>query len=451
MPNMDGLEVARRLEVSNLQHVPSIFIVTAYGREELFVKAKTLGVADVLIKPISPSVLFDSLARALGDVTALLTEVSEYGQNPADTFLPEQRQLIRGARVLLVEDNEINQEVAVELLKDGGLVVDVAANGAIALEKVQTQPYALVLMDMQMPEMDGIEATIAIRQDPRHQTLPIVAMTANVMQGDRERCLEAGMNDHLGKPIEPKELWHKLCQWIPPQSLAPSPATVNQEQPDDRDKPAVPTETLTIPKDIAGLNTEEGLRRVLGKESFYLKMLHKFVASQQTFRSEITQALEEDNYALAERLAHTLKGVAGNIGAQTVQKEAALLEKSLKERLPQETLQPQLIIVTDCLQVLIEALQAQLQPELPQVSTPVERGPEDWQKLATVCDQLAQLLAEDDAEAADLLQNHHALLSQAFPDHYGAIAENISSFDFEAAQTALTAARQTLPLLDPNP
>jgi len=345
-----------------------------------------------------------------------------------------------------VEDNEINQEVAVELLKDGGLVVDVAANGVIALEKVQTNPYALVLMDMQMPEMDGIEATIAIRRDPRYQTLPIVAMTANVMPGDRERCLAAGMNDHLGKPIEPKELWQKLCQWIPAQTLSLSPVTVSQEKTAARDEPANPTETLTMPKDIEGLNTDEGLRRVLGKETFYLKMLHKFVASQQTFPSEITQALEEDNYALAERLAHTLKGVAGNIGEQAVQAGAVLLEKSLKERLPQEKLQPHLILVTDRLQNLIEALRAQLQPELPKVS-----GEVDWGRLEAVCGQLAQLLAEDDAEAADLLQEHHSLLSQALPDHYAAIAEGISNFDFEAAQTALSAARQTLKPPLPNP
>ncbi|WLT40025.1 response regulator [Synechocystis sp. B12] len=120
-----------------------------------------------------------------------------------------------------MEDNEINQEVAAELLRDVGFNVDVAANGLIALERLNNNAYALVLMDMQMPEMDGIEATIAIRQNPRYAQLPIVAMTANVMQGDRERCLQAGMNDHLGKPIEPEELWNKLLHWIPVDSPSP--------------------------------------------------------------------------------------------------------------------------------------------------------------------------------------------------------------------------------------
>ncbi|AGF51680.1 hybrid sensory kinase [Synechocystis sp. PCC 6803] len=429
MPNMDGLEVARRLKAMGLNHQPSIFIVTAYGREELFVKAKSLGIDDVLVKPISPSVLFDSLARVLGDPTALAQEMRQSSGIGAEDLALEKLRRIRGARILLVEDNEINQEVAAELLRDVGFNVDVAANGLIALERLNNNAYALVLMDMQMPEMDGIEATIAIRQNPRYAQLPIVAMTANVMQGDRERCLQAGMNDHLGKPIEPEELWNKLLHWIPVDSpLAPETieeSAINTSDPE-----------ISIPH-IPGLNSDDGLRRVLGKKSLYLKMLHKFVASQSSFLPEITQALGEKDYGFAERLAHTLKGVAGNIGAQELQQEAAELEKAIKEQWPQPEVENLLTNLGDRLDNLIAQLTSNLPPEPATVAITLDQG-----QLEEICDHLAQLLGEDDAEAADLLQNHGDLLRQAFPDHYSAIAAGINNFDFEAALAALTTARQ---------
>ncbi|BFM39244.1 response regulator [Synechocystis sp. LKSZ1] len=433
MPNMDGLEVARRLEIAGLHHPPSIFIVTAYGREELFVKAKTMGIVDVLVKPISPSVLFDSLARALGDTSGIATETRELRETLTEDWSLERLKRIRGARILLVEDNDVNQEVAAELLEDAGFLVDVAANGQIAVEKVHSSPYALVLMDMQMPEMDGVEATRIIRQNPDYDTLPIVAMTANVMEGDRQRCLEAGMNDHLGKPIEPDELWKKLLQWLPASSETPAP-------PEGSSGPG-PTinEALALPQGIPGLNLEDGLRRVLGKQTLYLNMLRKFVAGQKSFEAEITTALDGEDTALAERLAHTLKGVAGNIGASEVQQAAACLEKAIKEGQPRREIEAYLAEVTFPLHQVIEALEAQLTPSSP-TPTVLSQSPVDLAQVKSVCQRLAQLLQEDDAEAADFLQNHRDLLSQAFPGHYAAIAAGINAFDFEAALMALNLA-----------
>jgi two-component system sensor histidine kinase/response regulator len=137
------------------------------------------------------------------------------GDEPCGSF--GQLGSIRGARVLLVEDNDLNQEVALELLRDAGLIVDLAEDGQRALDKLATADYDIVLMDMQMPVMDGVTATVALRLDPRWQSLPVVAMTANAMQADRERCLAAGMNDHIAKPIEPEDLWKTLLKWIKPR------------------------------------------------------------------------------------------------------------------------------------------------------------------------------------------------------------------------------------------
>ncbi|MFM7192756.1 MAG: response regulator, partial [Microcystaceae cyanobacterium] len=312
MPAMDGLEVARRLQELPLEHHPFRVIVTAYGREEIFRGAQELSIADILIKPVNPSLLFDSLVKLLGDNV----EVENRESLPPTSDLWSQLQTIQGASILLVEDNEINQEVAIELLEDAGFAVDLAENGQIALDKVKTADYDLVLMDMQMPVMDGVSATIAIRQYPQCQNLPIVAMTANVMSGDRQRCLEAGMNGHVGKPIEPEELWKTLLQWIKPREY---------QRPNS---PSVTSSNITEPviPMIPQLDTQDGLRRVLGKKTLYLSMLRKFLASQSSFQSQITAALETGDHQTAERLAHTLKGVAGNIGANAVQEAARQLE-----------------------------------------------------------------------------------------------------------------------------
>ncbi|MFM7384323.1 MAG: response regulator, partial [Microcystaceae cyanobacterium] len=422
MPAMDGLEVARRLQELPLEHHPFRVIVTAYGREEIFRGAQELSIADILIKPVNPSLLFDSLVKLLGDNV----EVENRESLPPTSDLWSQLQTIQGASILLVEDNEINQEVAIELLEDAGFAVDLAENGQIALDKVKTADYDLVLMDMQMPVMDGVSATIAIRQYPQCQNLPIVAMTANVMSGDRQRCLEAGMNGHVGKPIEPEELWKTLLQWIKPREY---------QRPNS---PSVTSSNITEPviPMIPQLDTQDGLRRVLGKKTLYLSMLRKFLASQSSFQSQITAALETGDHQTAERLAHTLKGVAGNIGANAVQEAARQLETAIREG--ETPLTPLLGQVAQRLDPLLQALATQLPP----LETPPVRFDRD--RLQTVCQRLEQLLTDDDAEAADLWQENAELLRVAFPQHYGELENAINGFDFEAALVALSTAQKSL-------
>ncbi len=430
MPNMDGLEVARRMQALSLKHRPYHLMVTAYGREEVFKNAESLGIADILIKPVNASMLFDSVAGLLGDVR----------QEPSHILSPSHHESLRarlkiveGAKILLVEDNEVNQEVATELLEDAGFVVDLADNGRIAVEKVKNNPYDLVLMDVQMPEMDGIEATVAIRQDSLYQNLPIVAMTASVLQGDRDKCIEAGMNDYVAKPIEPDELWKALLKWIKPNlKESDSPTAFVNVTPKTN-------EEIDIPSDILELNTSEGLRRVLGKKSLYLSMLRKFAAGQKNFAAQLKQALETGDKILAERLAHTLKGVAGNIGAESIQQAAAELETAIKADQPRSEIDVLLTEVEQPLESLIQQIEAKLPPEAETTKVSI-----DFEKLESICTKLATLLSEDDAEAADLLQDNSDLLKSAFPNHYNAIAAGINSFDFEAAYTALISAQETL-------
>ena len=218
-PGIDGIETARRLADVELESRPHLVMVTAYGREEAFRLAAGVGIEVTLIKPVNPSLLFDAAIRALGgDPGGALPDVQD-GLHGSGPYLES----IKGAHLLLAEDNLLNQQVAMELLTDVGFVVDLAENGKIALEMAQESAYDAVLMDVQMPEMDGEAATREIRKIERLADLPILAMTAGAMEADRQRCLDAGMNDHIAKPIEPDALFAALLKWIPPRDGADAP------------------------------------------------------------------------------------------------------------------------------------------------------------------------------------------------------------------------------------
>ncbi|MEO8655266.1 MAG: response regulator, partial [Ramlibacter sp.] len=216
------------------------------------------------------------------------------------------------------------------LLEDVGLVVEVAENGQIALERVQKSAYDLVFMDMQMPVMDGVTATREIRKLQRLAHLPIVAMTANAMERDHHMCMEAGMNDFLVKPIDQQDMLDVLLRWILAPGATPVPAAPKLEAPAAITQSAA-TAHGELPEGIAGLNAALGLSRMLGKKSLYLEMLRRYLAGQEPVVREIRQALAAGDCATAERLAHTTKAVSGNIGATLVQGRAAVLESAIGE------------------------------------------------------------------------------------------------------------------------
>jgi PAS domain S-box-containing protein len=319
MPDMDGIDTARRLGSNRPGRMPHLMMVTAYGREEMLGSAAEVGIEDVLIKPVSASALFDGVVRILGGVE---TPPSASEVPPADIM--ERLAGLRGARILLVEDNELNQEVATALLTDAGFVVDLAVNGQVAVEMVGEAAYDIVLMDMQMPVMDGETAAREIRKQARFDALPVVAMTANAMQGDHDRCIAAGMNAHVAKPIEPELLWAALLKWVKPRGcLALTKPVAARAAEDDAPLPV-----------IEGLDVASGLRRVLGKRPLYLSMLRKFVDGQRHATDDVLESLEADDWATAERIAHTLRGVSGNIGAVGLQRLAESLESALRGRSP---------------------------------------------------------------------------------------------------------------------
>ncbi len=453
MPRMDGLETARRLQAVQRDAPMRFIMVTAYGREEVLRQADAAGIEDVLIKPVNNSVLFDTAMRALG------ADVSEerYAQD-THSVMEQCMTALFGARILVVEDNELNQEVAAELLRQVGLEVGLAENGQVALDKLRKGTYDLVLMDMQMPVMDGLTATREIRRHPEWANLPVVAMTANAMQQDRQRCLDAGMNDFVAKPIEPDELWAALLRSLKPKSgngnglessgvMSVAPVVA---QPVAASAVALAQGPLVWP-DLQGLDTESGLRRTLGKPALYLSFLRKFHQTQPLAARDLAAALDAGDWAVAERLAHTAKSVAGNIGATEVQAAAAALERALREHEAPEQVRGLLQSYESRLQAVLEGLSAWLAqvPADPAgegaAQTPVVEGGAGTAQAETVERveaQLKALLADDDMDATRVLREHQALLQSAWGHQYESRAALILNFDFERALQSLQSGAQ---------
>ena len=232
----------------------------------------------------------------------------------------------QGIRVLLVEDNEVNQQIATELFESAGASVTVANHGAEAVKLLtqggQSPPFDIVFMDLQMPEMDGFTATGILRAKAELRDLPIIAMTAHAMTDEIQRCLNSGMNDHVGKPIDPSVLFATLARWARRQQRGLSNLPEKLAKSDDE----------TILPEIKGVDVENGLKRVAGNKRLYRHLLTQFVQTQQLVDRRIAAAIESAEFGLAERLAHSLKGVAGNIGIKAVFTVAANLEKAIRNR-----------------------------------------------------------------------------------------------------------------------
>ncbi|PYC27424.1 histidine kinase [Aquipseudomonas alcaligenes] len=412
MPGMDGLETACKLRELHLQPPPHLLMATAYGREEVLAGAQRVGIEEVLLKPLNPSLLFDAVIRSLGGEGA----AEGFARLPVGERVPD----FAGQRVLLVEDNELNREVACGLLQESGLLIDQAEHGQIALDLLRANPdgyYALVLMDMQMPVLDGIATTEALRREPRFASLPIVAMTANAMPADRERCLAAGMNDHLGKPIEPAELWTTLGRWLVARA-----------------EPQAQVAQATAPDWVLpGVDVASGLRRVLGKPELYRRLLDKFAASQAEFAPRLRQLLAAGEQEGAEREAHSLKGLAGNLGAGDLAAQAAALESAIKDARHDE-LGALLGELERSLAELLAAIRA-----LPVAQAMAEVDP---QQLLPVCQQLLRLFGDDDPRAGKVFDEQAELLRSAFNDAYAPLAAAVHGFDFERARTLLRQAAQ---------
>jgi two-component system sensor histidine kinase/response regulator len=325
MPGMDGIEASRQIkDHEGLSKIPAIILVTAYGREEIMQQAEEVELDGFLLKPVNPSMLFDTIIQAFGEAVPETSRIAQKSEQET-----EASEHIRGANVLLVEDNEINQQVAKEILEGAGLNVALAADGQEGVNAVKESNYDVVLMDVQMPVMDGYTATREIRKDKQFKDLPIIAMTAHAMAGDEDKSLKAGMNGHVTKPIDPDQLFSTLQKWVKPVA-----AQAAVQKPPVHEASPEPDQTVPhedeLPETLPGFDLEAGLKRLQGNRRLYRKLLVDFGANYTETAAEIRKTLDANDFDQAHSLVHNIKGLAGNLEATDLQAAAVEMEKLVK-------------------------------------------------------------------------------------------------------------------------
>ena len=413
MPGMSGLDLARHIRALPLHPEPALVAVTAFDVDDMRQDLDGVRFAEVLHKPVTGTVLGATLKAVFAPAEAL-----------ADTrFVPPSHAALSGIRVLLVEDNPINQQIACELLKDEGAQVVVAQNGHEALEQLgglEVSGFDVVLMDVQMPVMDGLEATRRIRSFDRHAQLPVLAMTAHAMEDERRRCVEAGMNDHISKPLEPERFIQLVAQWsnrkVPRVPLAERTIMLRQ---------AVNTEVLPV---IDGVDTREGLARLNGKRDLYFQLLRQFVDNHEHVASRVRQHLATGETRQAADLLHVLKGLAGSMGAGSIQGMAARMEHAISESDFNAA-------ALDELDQALARIALSVRKVLTASATQSEGEPAAGRSGGEEVQRLLGYLDDQDSEAVDFFLDHARTFRALLPSEaeFLSIEAAINRFDFDSA------------------
>ncbi|MGI2183131.1 PAS domain S-box protein [Shewanella oncorhynchi] len=366
MPNMDGLETARQIQLQ-AKSQPKILMVSAHANHEFITQIEQLALAGYISKPISASRMLDGIMNAIGREGILPV------RRRTEELAPQLLLPLQGKRILLVEDNEMNLEVASEFLEQVGIILSIATNGQIALDKLSQQHFDLVLMDCQMPVMDGYQATKAIRKRPELANLPVVAMTANAMAGDRDMCLRAGMNDHIAKPIEVNVLYQTLLKYLGSSSgisaairAEASTQLTSSSAQGEVSNGADKTVLLKWPEHPE-LDIDRGLQLVQHSTRLYQRIFDRFVSSQRNVVEQVRKAIAANQVEDAVRIAHTLKGLAGNLSSATLVELARLLELHLTEKASYEDeliqIQPLVASICDAIEQAKPVIVNQAEPQ----------------------------------------------------------------------------------------
>ena len=400
---------------------PVIIIVTAYSCEDVMNSAKDAGINFFFTKPVNLSKLFDSIVTAIGREDVLSRQ--KFGMS---AYKGKEIVSLRDVQILLVEDNEINQQVAQELLEIVGIEVQIVNNGQEAVDAISKRTFDAVLMDVQMPVMDGYEATQTIRQDETFKDLPIIAMTASAMANDREKCLQAGMNDHVSKPIDPSEMYAALAKWVKPlEGTADVMVPIAVSGVAEIDLPQLP-----------GVDLELGLRLLAGNRKLYLDLMQRFVTDQGETPAKIQQALTDGDRELAERLAHTIKGVSGSLGATGLQELAGELESTIKEgdhNRTQEVMPPFSETLDALIQAIVKHLSGMKKKTADKITNSANR-----QDALELIDRIRQLLNKDDGDAVDLFSDHYDLLAAVVgASDFSRLEKLLQDFNFQDALAML--------------
>jgi CheY-like chemotaxis protein len=401
-----------------------------------------MGLDGFLIKPVSPSVMFDTIMHAFGQ------------EAPRELHMDTEKELeaaaserLAGANVLLVEDNEINQQVAMEILSGAGVKVTVANNGREALDLVRANAYDAVLMDVQMPVMDGYTATVKIREleaqrppasslQPPTSRLPIIAMTAHAMSGDHEKSLDAGMNDHITKPIDPAQLFGTLAKWVRPREGTQKPVEAPSAASGSRDKEPAPPEKA-LPDAMPEFDLTDGLQRLMGNRALYRKLLVNFATQYAQAGADIRNALDTGDFDRAHGLVHAIKGVAGNLAAKDLLQHSVALEKLVKHAdaaspPPTDELNPAFEAFRESLGRALGAVEslmpAAAEPAAPATAAAGSLPPGLAREAATRLREAAEL---GDVSGLAAICSEMAATSEAFGPYKARVAQLAEDFDFD--------------------
>ena len=426
MPELDGIEVAKRIKNSKqILHKPKVILLTAHS-EVNFEEMKLEAIDAILYKPVTNSNLFDTIMDVFGkDIP------KRYSLLDKKDSITEKIKEFAGAKILLVEDNEINQEVATELLQSMGLIVEVANNGKIATEKIlesDSSMYNLVFMDLQMPVMDGFTATKIIRENHEYLNIPIVAMTADVMEGVKKRCLEVGMKDFVSKPINPVEVVKAIVNWaIKPKNpiVIENKNGKKEEQPD-----FVPIDFTKL----HGINIAEGLLRVNNNRKLYGSILLKFANNNENFFIKLNKEIKNNNFELIKGELHKIKGVLGNIGATKLYQKIIISEEEFEKGIP-ENASEIILLLQDFLDSIIDSIK---KAEIVQSSKNTPKNPEFVLNTDTISKikEIIQLLDDSDAEGITMLEELN--IKGKFAQEHQQIKLALDGYDFDKAVEVLT-------------
>jgi PAS domain S-box-containing protein len=435
MPDMDGIDTALMLQALELKTRPTVYLITGYGNQISYQEAQRAGISRILVKPMTPSTLNDALME-------LLENDMESKIPSSLKALEERLKQYQSVRILIVEDNQINQEIVGQLLEPFKFEIELAENGQEALSKIAQAKFDLILMDVQMPVMDGLAATTLIRGLPGWEAVPILAMTANAFEEDRRKCIEAGMNDHLVKPVEPELLYRCLIKWLPIKKNEPEnkgAPTIAAGQYQARYSTAVPEEQhrLKVLRQVAGLNVENGLRMLGGDIAVYLRLIRQFGQKCQTDAVDILTQTAAENYHSIIQTVHSIKGIAGNLGAIRIQELAAELEQAARIGSGKDQLEKLANNFVVEISRFADALpKERITPENPQ------KEEKDRVQVEAILNRLAVLLANNDTEAYDLFEEHQDLLILTLEDTGVELERQIHEFDYGDALNTL---RSTFP------
>lgn len=437
MPGLDGLQTINKLKNLVSQNTKHFIMVTAHGREEIrrhVESSNEYSVDSFLAKPVTASSVFDEMMILLGE--SYIATTRKVKKTDA---LREYQQSLAGAKILLVEDNELNQELAIELLQQSDIIVELAENGQQAVDMVNHNKYDGVLMDLQMPIMDGYTATATLRHE--HKTLPIIAMTANAMAGDKEKVLAAGMNDHIAKPIHVIDMFETMHKWIKPSGLTASQQQViaNKIANINKDK-LTPSVDISLAS-FSYINISAGLAVSNGNSDLYARLLKKFISNQSDFYVNFSEAWSEHKMDEAILLAHTLKGTAGNIGASILQQQAGVLEQVCINNVATEIIASEFQLCCKKLQDVITEIVAFFESQ-PKHDNPTTIDNENQQislkDLQPKIVKLHTMVADFETDAIDLAEQLVRLINEVQQkDEFNKVLRAIESYDFDLADDLL--------------